>query len=144
MKRRNYPGDPREVGTKDYGLILSNLINYRNQLFRVKDEIETSKLFYKISIKLQELGFIKESIKVKSKTKNNRQLEKKRQDIINIATEAWTVGKAKHEKIRAELKAAEKKRKLEERRKRGWKVKAKSEAELVEETTNSDILERSN
>ncbi len=114
-KRRNYPGDKREVGTKDYGLILSNLINYRNQLFRTDDEKEILKLFGKISIKLKELGFTSASSKVKTKAKTTNRLARKKEDVINLAAEKWKEGKEKHEAVKERIKQEERARKKEER-----------------------------
>ncbi len=124
-KRRNYPGDKREVGTKDYGLILSNLINYRNQLFRTDDEGEILKIFLKISIKLKELGFTSASNKVKTKAKNTNRLSKKKEGVINIAAEKWKEGKDLHEAEKEKVKREAREAKQLLRKQRGWKTKSK-------------------
>ncbi len=105
-KRKNYPGDTRTPGTKDYGMILSNLMNYRNQLFREKDEQNSGKLFLKIREKLKELGFEKAAETVKNKA-GRRKLgkfqeisEKKKEAVLEIADKYWHEGKQKHAEAR--------------------------------------------
>lgn len=118
-KRRNYPGDLRQVGTKDYGVILSFLINYRNRLLREKDEDIILNLFHKIAEKLQELGFKRESSKVKTKAKNTNRLQQKKEEVIQIAVEKWREAKDAHEKAKEELREQE--RELEKLKKQAEK-----------------------
>lgn len=110
--RKNYPGELRQPGTKDYGLILSNLIKYRNQIALEKNEETLARIFAKIAEKLKELGFIKESNKIKKWSKEAAKTLKKKMQVETISTEKWREGKQRHETVRKETKAREK----EERR----------------------------
>ena len=110
--RKNYPGELRQPGTKDYGLILSNLIKYRNQLSLERNETILAKIYAKIAEKLKELGFIKESNKIKKWSKQPEKATKMKAEVDVIATEKWREGKDRHETVRKETKAREK----EERR----------------------------
>lgn len=110
--RKNYPGDIREVGTKDYGLILGNLINYRNQLIREDEEQTIGELFLKIAEKLREIGQQKASALVKRKAGRRKQgmfqgiNAKKKQEVCDLAVRCWQEGKEKHEnakQLRKEL-----------------------------------------
>ncbi len=124
-KRRHYPGEVREPGTKDYAVILSHLIKYRNTLLaerdmRASDVLDT---FKKIAEKLNEIGFPKEGKKVKRKASSENNLTKKIEEVVTIAAEKWREGKDQHEQVRLELKLREK----EERKKNRKKRKRKSE-----------------
>ena len=99
-QRRNYPGEKRKVGTKDYALILGNLIKYYNNLLRCSwpdDKNEIKDLLGKISIKLRELGYKKESTFVKSRLKNENNMPEKIQQTAGIAVKVWELAKSKHE-----------------------------------------------
>ncbi len=111
-KRRNYPGDLRTPGTKDYGVILSNLIKYKNELVLEQEEYKTIALFLKIAEKLQELGFKKDSNKVKRRAESSEKLDKKRTEIMKIASEKWKEGKQKHDAVKAEEKQKAKEARL--------------------------------
>ena len=106
--RKHYPGDLRQPGTKDYGLILSNLIKYRNELALEKKEEAIVKLYLKIAEKLKELGFKKEGIKVKKWAKQPGKILKKREQAEQITIEKWREGKELHEQVKKENKAKEK------------------------------------
>ncbi|PWJ39974.1 hypothetical protein [Sediminitomix flava] len=111
-QRKNYPGDLRIAGTKDYGLILGNLMNYRNQLIRETDEQKVGDLFLKVSEKLKELGFQRASDATKRKA-GRRKLGKfqditlkKKEEVIDSAAKYWHQGKEKHELAKKSLKEA--------------------------------------
>jgi len=104
-KRKNYPGDVRTPGTKDYGLILSNLIKYRNELTSTDDEDRLYLLYRKVAEKLQELGFTKASTSIKRKTKNfTTHFHKRKDEISQIAANKWREGKTSHEEARRKIK----------------------------------------
>jgi len=109
-QRKNYPGNLRTPGTKDYSLILGNLMSYRNKLFKETDEQEIGLLFVKIAEKLKELGFKRPSNSVKIRA-GRRKLgkfqditQKKKEDVIEIALKYWEQGKEKHDEARKLLK----------------------------------------
>ncbi len=113
-QRKNYPGDLRTPGTKDYAVILANLINYGNQLETEKDKRRAVELILKISEKLQELGFKRQSTTVKNKVKRKvnitykdrpdrfDNLEKKTLEVMAVVSECWKMGRDKHEEARKE------------------------------------------
>jgi hypothetical protein len=115
-QRKNYPGDVRTPGTKDYAVILANLINYRNQLEAEKDQRKAVDLILKIAEKLQELGFKRQSTLVKNKVKRKvkvtykdrpdrfEKIEQKKTDVAALVAECWKIGRDKHEEARSELK----------------------------------------
>jgi len=111
--RRNYPGDVRELGTKDYALILGNLIKYRNQLIGERDEEEVVKLSLKIAEKLRELGFKRAGTTVEKKVANKSRALSKREEILEIALEQWKEGKLQNDLAKEELKQ---KRKLDKKK----------------------------
>ena len=119
--RKNYPGELRRPGTKDYGLILSNLIKYRNQLSLETNETRVARIFAKIAEKLKELGFIKESKKIKKWSKQPEKFSKNREEVDVIATEKWREGKKRHETVRKERKQREKEERRLARLNRGKK-----------------------
>ena len=125
-KRRHYPGELREPGTKDYAVILSHLIKYRNTLLANRDmrPEDTLKLFKKIAEKLTEIGFPKAGKKVKRKTSSQNNLAKKMEEVAAIAAEKWRQGKEQHEQVRAELKQKEKELRKLNRKKRSKKSEA--------------------
>lgn len=127
-KRRHYPGEEREPGTKDYAVILSHLIKYRNTLLTEKDMHvdETLNLFKKIAEKLSEIGFPKAGKKVKRKTNTPNNLPKKIEEVVALAGEKWREGKEKHEEVRAEAKRREKEEKKKNRKKRTRKSEINS------------------
>jgi len=112
-QRKNYPGDLREPGTKDYSLILGNLIGYRNQLMKETDEQKAGALFLKIAEKLKELGFTRESASTKKKAGRRKRgkfqdiTQKKVDKVVDVATKKWAIGKEKHEEARAKKKEEE-------------------------------------
>ncbi len=107
-KRRNYPGDVRELGTKDYALILGNLIKYRNELIAERDEGTIVKLALKIAEKLRELGFKRAGISVEKKVANKDRVLSKRDEILEIALEKWKEGKLNNDLAKEELKKQKK------------------------------------
>lgn len=113
-RRKNYPGDPRTPGTKDYSLILGNLIGYRNQLMKETDEQKLGALYLKVAEKLKELGFEKNALAVKKKAGRRKAgkfqdiTAKKTESVINIATKKWADGKARND----EAKEAKKKEQI--------------------------------
>ncbi len=119
-KRRHYPGEVREPGTKDYAVILSHLIKYRNLLLTDRD-LRTDDvliLFKKIAEKLNEIGFPKAGKKVNRKASSANNLPKKIEEVTTIAAEKWREGKKQHEDIRTELKQMEKEERKKNRKKR--------------------------
>ena len=109
VKKKNYPGIKRIPGTKDYALILSNLIKCRNELLRTENPDQIIENILKISLKIQELGFNSYSVKIKSlvkkrinvsyKLRNDRyeNLGKKKEITLSLCVEVWKKGKTKHE-----------------------------------------------
>ena len=94
-KRKYYPGDIRQPGTKEFSMILGNLINYKHQLVREDNEQKIGDLMLKITVKLKELGYKSASETVKKKI-GRRKLgkfqginTKKKQDTIDIAVKVW-------------------------------------------------------
>lgn len=114
-KRKNYPGEQREVGTKDYSLILGNLMNYRNQLMRENEEQRMGLIFSKIAEKLKELGCTRASNTVKNRL-GRRKLglyqditPKKKEEVIEVTNKYWHDAKERHEEAKAKLKDKTKK-----------------------------------
>lgn len=111
-KRKYYPGDVRRPGTKEYSMILGNLINYKHQLVRENHEQVIGELLLKISVKLKELGFKAASESVKKKVGRKKAgkfqniTSKKKDDTVLIAVKAWDEGSDKNE--RAKVKAKQK------------------------------------
>lgn len=109
-KRKNYPGEVREVGTKDYSLIMGNLINYKHKLSTETHPQKVGELMRKISIKIKELGYEKASDMVKSKVGRRKEgkfqniTEKKRLDTLEIAEKIWNKAKEKHDKAKEKRK----------------------------------------
>lgn len=111
-KRKHYPGDLREPGTKDYSLILGLLMNYRNALLEEEQTDEVLKLYQKIGEKLQELGFKRAAKSVKAKAGQPRKAVVNKQEVIQEATLAWEDGKTKHQLARDKQKTDEQKSNL--------------------------------
>lgn len=97
-EKRHYPGDLRQPGTKDYGLITTNLIKHRNELLSETDPLKIEVLYYKIAQKLQELGFDKESRFVAKKLEYKNRLLVYKEDICTTAAEKWREAKILHKK----------------------------------------------
>ncbi|NOZ47555.1 MAG: hypothetical protein GXO79_12360 [Chlorobi bacterium] len=105
--RKYYPGDPRKLGEKEYAVILSKLINYANQLTK-DNKTEILVGFYnKIIVKLKELGFKKESTKVKNLGKSESIFLKNRLKIAEIALNSWDIGTKKHKLAKTKKKEKE-------------------------------------
>lgn len=109
-KRKNYPGDVREPGTKDYAVIMGNLMGYRNMLIRTTDEQEIGHLLIKTAEKLKELGFVSTSETLKKKA-GRRKLGKfqgisvgKRDFAISTINKHWEKAKVKHDKAKTFIK----------------------------------------
>jgi hypothetical protein len=109
-KRKNQPGDIRTPGTKDYSVILGNLISYKHQLVSESDLQQIGALMAKIAQKLEELGFKEASDSVKSKLGRRKSGKyqdltlKKKQDVIEIAAKHWEKGTEKNEKAKIKKK----------------------------------------
>ena len=101
-KRKYYPGDLRKAGEKEYAVILSKLIGYTKQLEKEQKKESILKLVNKITEKLTELGFKRESNKVKSLIKNVITSDKYKLNIIEIAYSAWDDGIDKHKNTKAQ------------------------------------------
>lgn len=111
-KKKNYPGKKRKPGTKDYALILSNLIKYRNELMLTNDPDQIINSILKISVKAQELGYSTTSLKIKSLVKKKintsfklredrySKLEEKRHQVLELCVDIWNDGKEKHKLYR--------------------------------------------
>ena len=105
-KRKNYPGDERTPGTKDYSMILGNLINYKHQLALENNEQKIGNLMAKISIKLKELGFRSESDSIKKKLGRRKSgrfqniTSKKQMETIDIAVKCWDKGTQRNEEAK--------------------------------------------
>jgi len=114
-KRKNYPGDERTPGTKDYSMILGNLINYKHQLSSEKNDQKIGELFLKIAEKLRELGYRAESDTIKKKA-GRRKLgkfqditEKKKNEVVNLSVKCWDKASEKNEAAKSKMKEEEKK-----------------------------------
>jgi hypothetical protein len=109
-KRKYYPGDVRQVGTKEYSMILGNLINYKHQLVPEADEQKVGDLMLKVSLKLKELGYESEYKSIKKKLgrrKNGRYQEitsKKKNDTINTAIKVWEEANQNNEEAKVKNK----------------------------------------
>lgn len=114
-KRKNYPGELRVPGTKDYGVIMGNLMAYNNKLMRERDEQKAGLLFLKIAEKLKELGFESASSSVKKKAGRRKMgkfqdiTQKKIQSVIETATKKWALAKTKHEEAKEKDREAKRK-----------------------------------
>ena len=113
-KRKNYPGDMREPGTKDYAVIMGNLMGYRNQLIRSTDEQEIGNILLKSAEKLKELGFLGACEKLKKKA-GRRKLGMfegislvKRDLAVESISKNWEKAKIKHDKAKNILKETSK------------------------------------
>ena len=115
-KRKHYAGDLRTLGTKDYSLILTNLMNYRHKLDRETDEQKIGSILLKIAEKLKELGFRGASKTIKKKVGRRKQgkfqdiTEKKKQDSLAIALKNWKYGKKKQDEAKEKIKKKDKKK----------------------------------
>ena len=109
-KRKHYAGDVRVPGTKDYALILTNLMSYKHKLDREQDDQKIGYFIIKIGEKLKELGFGGASKIVKKKAGRRKQgkfqdiTDKKKQDTIEIALKNWEVGREKQDEARDKQK----------------------------------------
>jgi len=113
-KRKHYAGDVRVPGTKDFSLILSNLMSYKHKLEREQDEQKVGYFIIKIGEKLKELGFGNASKIVKKKAGRRKQgkfqdiTEKKKQETLELALKNWEVGRAKQDEAREKQKEEKK------------------------------------
>ena len=107
--RKNYPGDLRRPGTKDYSVILGNLMGYRNRLFRSSDRTNNAMLFGKIADKLIELGFKRSSNTVRARIKQDRLDAETKEEILALVLERWKDGKENHQKAKDKQKIKKKK-----------------------------------
>ena len=105
-KRKNYPGDKRTPGTKDYAVIMGNLIGYRNMLIRTSEEQKIGCFLLKTAEKLKELGFLSASENVKKKV-GRRKLGQfqgitvtKKNSTIESINKHWEKARTKHEKAK--------------------------------------------
>ncbi len=110
-KRKNYPGNRRKVGSRDYGIILSKLIALRMNLIYGKDIQEIGNVYHKVATKLLELGFEKDAKKVKSFVGRRKGgvysfvKDNKKDQVVELIIDCWRKGKEMHdqEKARAEI-----------------------------------------
>lgn len=115
-RKKNYPGIKRKPGTKDYALILSNLIKCRNELMLSKDPDQIIDCILKISTKIQELGYSTTSVKIKSLVKKKIKtsykfredryddLDRKREQTLETCINIWYKGKEKHTQLKDKKK----------------------------------------
>ncbi len=102
-KRKNYPGNKRQVGSRDYGIILSKLIALRMNLIYGKNSQDIGDCYHKVATKLLELGFDKESKKIKSYVGRRKAgvytfvKENKKENVVELIIECWREGKQLHE-----------------------------------------------
>lgn len=126
--KKNQPGDERTPGSKDYSVILGNLIHYKHQLVQENDEQKIGALIAKIAEKLKELGFCEESEKLKTKLGRRKQgkfqniTTKKKDDTVNLAIKHYAIGKQRNEEAKQANQLLKKAERLQE------KAKQKSEA----------------
>lgn len=116
VKKKNYPGIKRKPGTKDYALILSNLIKNRNELMLTNDPDQIIESILKISTKVQELGYTTTSLKIKSLVKKKintsfklredrfSRLPEKQQQVLELCVDIWRKGKEKHLALKPKTK----------------------------------------
>ncbi|OHX65650.1 hypothetical protein [Flammeovirga pacifica] len=133
-KRKNYPGEVRVLGTKDYGLILGSLMSYRNQLLRENDPFKLAFIIKKMAEKLQELDYKHASELTLSKL-GMKELngtysitDKRKEDVVNIANRYWRMGKKKHEAAKLKIKNSE----LKQQSKLSSKKSTKKKTEVLE------------
>lgn len=111
QKRKYYPGDERQIGTKEYSMILGNLINYKHQLVSEKDEQKVAQLMFKISLKMKELGYESEHKGIRKKLgrrKNGKYQDitsKKKNSTIETAVKVWEDANQKNELAKKNKKA---------------------------------------
>lgn len=109
-RRKNYPGDERVPGTKDYSMILGNLIHYKHQLTQETNDQKVAELMLKVSVKLKELGFKGESEIVKKKVGRRKAgkfqniTPKKQQEAVEIALNCWEAGTSRNDKAKENAK----------------------------------------
>lgn len=109
-KRKNQPGDIRIPGTKDYSVILGNLISYKHQLVSEIDTQRIGALMAKIALKLEELGFKDASDSIKNRLGRRKAGKyqdislKKKQEVVEIAVKYWEKGSEKNEKAKQKKK----------------------------------------
>ena len=114
-KRKNYPGDERTPGTKDYSMILGNLINYKHQLSAEKNDQKIGELFLRIAEKLRELGYRSECDSIKKKAGRRKAgkfqdiTEKKKNEVVSIAIKCWDKASEKNDMAKIKMKEEEKK-----------------------------------
>ncbi len=110
-KRKYYPGDIRKPGTKEYSMILGNLINYKHQLVREEEEQKVGDLLLKVSVKLKELGYKSASESVKKKVGRRKAgkfqgiTAKKKHDTIELAVKCWEEATEKNERAKTRAKS---------------------------------------
>ncbi len=106
-KRKYYPGDVRKPGTKEFSMILGNLIHYKHQLVREENDQKIGDLLLKISMKLKELGYksVSESIKKKVGRRKAGKFQnitsKKKLDTVEIAVRCWEEASKKNERAKS-------------------------------------------
>ncbi len=109
-KRKNYPGNPRELGSRDYGIILSKLIGLKNDLINLKpdQEMKIGDLYHKLSTKLIELGFKRQGAKVKKLVGRRKGGQysfvkvSKKEEVMALVADCWREGKKNHDNKREE------------------------------------------
>lgn len=105
-KRKYYPGDLRQLGTKEYSMILGNLIHYKHQLAQETHEQKVGELMAKIALKLKELGYISEAESLKKKVGRRKEGKyqditlKKKNDAVNLAIKCWEKASEKNEQAK--------------------------------------------
>ncbi len=111
QKRKYYPGDVRQTGTKEYSMILGNLINYKHQIVSEKEEQKVAKLMFKIALKIRELGYESEHKSIRKKLGRRKEgkyqdiTSKKKNDTIEIAVKVWEDGNQKNEEVKKARKS---------------------------------------
>lgn len=110
QNRKNRKGQVRVLGSKDYSLILTNLMAYKRQLSQEEHLQKSGNLMRKISTKMKELGFESEAIKVKEivgRKKNGKYQSldgTKCLKVENMALKVWKKASVKQEEAKKKLK----------------------------------------
>jgi hypothetical protein len=120
-KNKNQPWDVRIPGTKEYSVILSNLMSYKRELTPEEHPQKTAILMLKIAQKIAELGFeeigenLKKQVGKRKAGKYQEPTAKKKEEALKLATQYWQKANEKSESAKAKVKETEAKQRAEVR-----------------------------
>ncbi|TAF68154.1 MAG: hypothetical protein EAZ55_00520 [Cytophagales bacterium] len=111
----------RIPGSKDYSMIMTKLMSWRNALQRAEDNQEICEAIIKIAQKLRQLGFEKASQQVRPKVGRRKKglfpapAAKAKTTVIKIVDETWEIAKqindlAKEKILKKKIKQKQRKR----------------------------------